>query len=407
MVYGIKDLSKNLLGLKPDTRTLRKDEFWALNEISFDLKRGETLGIIGVNGSGKSTLLRLLSGIFPPDKGEIRVNGKIGALVAVGAGFHPHMTGRENIYLNGAILGMARQEIDSKFGDIINFAEIDDFLDAPVSAYSSGMRVRLGFAIAIHCQPDILLVDEVLSVGDLSFRNKSLRYMSEYRQQANAVIFVSHNLEQVRQLCSRLIIMDQGRITYTGNVYQGLIVYNENMRAKQLQTLKQQESVRKDERLNIHISSGEEITLLDFGILDAAGQSTEQIGMTDPLLIYWDFSINKQEIEGLYFAATVFVENYERGCIHLWSNDNQKATFNTLKKGRYRLKIEIPEHHLMPNIYLPQLSIRNDLTGETYERLFAKEAFRVVSDGTVLGRGGIVAVQEQWHLTRLEEKQEL
>ena len=203
MAYGILDLSKNLMGLKPDTSTLNRDEFWALDDVSFELRRGETLGIIGINGSGKSTLLRLLSGIFPPDKGEIAVKGRIGSLIAVGAGFHPHMTGRENVFLNGAILGMSRKEIEKKYDSIVGFAEIGDFLEAPVSTYSSGMRVRLGFAIAVHCEPDILLIDEVLSVGDLSFRNKSLRHMANFRAKAKALIFISHNLEQVRVLWAK------------------------------------------------------------------------------------------------------------------------------------------------------------------------------------------------------------
>jgi lipopolysaccharide transport system ATP-binding protein len=168
-LYGTHDVFRNMFSIPNDTGKLRKSEFWALDDVSFELKKGETLGIMGVNGSGKSTLLRLLSGIFPPDKGRISVYGKIGSLIAVGAGFHPHMTGRENIYLNGTILGITRNEIRKKFDSIVDFAEIGDFLEAPLSTYSSGMRVRLGFAIALHCDPDILLIDEILSVGDLVF----------------------------------------------------------------------------------------------------------------------------------------------------------------------------------------------------------------------------------------------
>ncbi|MEM7827068.1 MAG: ATP-binding cassette domain-containing protein [Candidatus Aenigmatarchaeota archaeon] len=155
MFYGLVDLSKNLLGLKPNSTQLRKSEFWAVDDVSFDLKRGQILGLIGVNGSGKSTLLKLIAGIFPPDKGEIIVKGRIGSLISLGVGFHPHMSGRENIYLNGAILGMKFKEINSKIQSIIDFAELGDFIDAPVATYSSGMRVRLGFSIAIATKPDI------------------------------------------------------------------------------------------------------------------------------------------------------------------------------------------------------------------------------------------------------------
>jgi lipopolysaccharide transport system ATP-binding protein len=223
MYYGAVDSIKSMLGIPLKTGYLRQEEFWALDDINFELRKGEALGIIGVNGSGKTTLLRLLTGIFPPDKGRVVIKGRVGALIAVGAGFHPHMTGRENIYLNGTILGMARKEIDEKIDEIIDFADIGDFLEAPVSTYSSGMRVRLGFAIAMHCEPDILLIDEILSVGDLSFRNKSMRKMAEFREKANGLIFISHNLEQVRVLCKNVIVLDKGRIVYYGPTHNGLV----------------------------------------------------------------------------------------------------------------------------------------------------------------------------------------
>ena len=160
MAYGLTDLTKNLFAIKPGSAELRKEEFWALKDIDFELRRGDVLGLIGVNGSGKTTLLRLLSGIFPPDKGEIMIKGRVGALIALGAGFHPYFSGRENIYLNGAILGISRDELDAQFDKIVEFSEIGDFIDAPVATYSSGMRVRLGFSVAIAMKPDVLLIDE-------------------------------------------------------------------------------------------------------------------------------------------------------------------------------------------------------------------------------------------------------
>jgi len=162
MVYGVTDIGRNTLGLSSHSENLRKHEFWAVDDISFEVRKGETLGIIGSNGSGKTTLLKMLNGIFWPDKGKITINGRVGALIEVGAGFHPLLTGRENVYINAAILGMTKEEVDEKFDSIIEFADIGDFLDTPVKFYSSGMYVRLGFAVAVHCEPDILLVDEVL-----------------------------------------------------------------------------------------------------------------------------------------------------------------------------------------------------------------------------------------------------
>ncbi|MBU1055284.1 MAG: ABC transporter ATP-binding protein [Proteobacteria bacterium] len=235
MAYGITDLSKNLVGLKNNTSELRKDEFWALNDINFELKKGESIGLIGANGSGKTTLLRLIAGIFPPDNGEIIVKGRIGALIAIGAGFHPHMTGRENIYLNGTILGMTRDEINSKFKDIIEFAEIGDFLDAPVSTYSSGMRVRLGFSIAIHKEPDILLIDEILAVGDAYFRTKCYQRLSELIDKSVVFILVSHNPEAILSTCQKAIYLSNGEVKCLGDVDSVMRVYEEDTAFKNLQ----------------------------------------------------------------------------------------------------------------------------------------------------------------------------
>ncbi len=399
MAYGIIDLSKNLLGLKPDTTTLRASEFWALDQISFELKNGDRLGIIGTNGSGKTTLLRLLTGIFPPDKGEIQVKGRVGALVAVGAGFHPHMTGRENIFLNGTLLGMNKHEIQEKFEEIVEFSEIGDFLDAPVSTYSSGMRVRLGFAIAIHCEPDILLVDEVLSVGDLAFRNKSLRKMHEYRERANAVIFVSHQLEQVRALCNRVIILNKGTIAFNGNTHEGCAVYEEMIRETRFHELAHKASQTLDPRIKKRLTSAEEFELLDIGILDVHHQKATAIRMDDPLIMYWDFRV-KKEIEEIYFNAGVWNES-DVECLWVTSKDKTKVQFPLLKPGEYRIIITIQEHHLVPNIYMPSIFIRSDKTGETYERIWSSHAFRVITDGKIFG-SGIIANQANWELTEID-----
>jgi len=226
MAYGLTDLTKNLIGIKPDSSDLRKEEFWALNDIDFELRRGDVLGLIGVNGSGKTTLLRLLSGIFPPDKGEIMINGRVGALIALGAGFHPYFSGRENIYLNGAILGISRDELDAQFDRIVEFSEIGDFIDAPVATYSSGMRVRLGFSVAIAMKPDVLLIDEVLAVGDLGFKVKCLNEINELMKNA-AVIFVSHSMQFVYRICTQVMVLNRGKIAHhTSDVEEGIDYYH-------------------------------------------------------------------------------------------------------------------------------------------------------------------------------------
>ncbi len=225
MIYGFLDIMRDMLGIGSQNRELRRDEFWALENINFELKKGEVLGIIGVNGSGKSTLLRLLNGIYPPDKGKITVKGKIGALIAVGAGFHPHMTGRENIYLNGTILGMTKKEIEDSMADIISFADVGEFLDAPVATYSSGMTVRLGFSIAIHCNPDILLIDEILAVGDVGFQLKCFNKIGELRKKEVSSILVSHNLHQISTFCDKLLVINNGKVAHYGNIEEGLSLY--------------------------------------------------------------------------------------------------------------------------------------------------------------------------------------
>lgn len=231
MLYGIKDIGMNTLGMSSHSDKLRKDEFWAVDDVSFEVKKGETLGIIGPNGSGKTTLLKMLNGIFWPDKGKITINGRVGALIEVGAGFHPMLTGRENVYINAAILGMTKEEVDEKFDDIVEFADIGDFLDTPVKFYSSGMFVRLGFAVAVHCEPDILLVDEILAVGDTAFRRKSSERMKELIEEGNkSIILISHNMQTVEAISDKAILLNGGEILTSGNLNDVIAKYDLLMR---------------------------------------------------------------------------------------------------------------------------------------------------------------------------------
>jgi lipopolysaccharide transport system ATP-binding protein len=229
MLYGIHDIGRNLLGMSTKPDKLRKDEFWAVDDVSFEVHRGETLGIIGPNGSGKSTILKLLNGIFMPDKGKIEINGRVGALIEIGAGFHPLLTGRENIYVNGAILGMSKEEIDDKFDDIIEFADIGDFLDTPIKFYSSGMFVRLGFAVAVHCEPDILLVDEVLAVGDMAFQTKCFKKMHEFVREEKTIVFISHSMPAVQGMCKRTLWLNRGKIRAEGETRVVVALYSDEM----------------------------------------------------------------------------------------------------------------------------------------------------------------------------------
>ncbi len=226
----LRDFIPALFGgkFKALSQELAKDEFWALKGISFEVEKGQSIGIIGHNGAGKSTLLKILTRIMYPEKGKVEVNGRVSALIEVTAGFHPELTGRENIYLNAAILGMKKKEVDKKIDSIIDFSELRDFIDTPVKRYSSGMYSRLGFSVAAHMDPEILIVDEVLSVGDIAFQAKCRRRMQEMVKSGITVIYVSHNMPSVVELCERVIMLERGQIKEQGEPAEVIRHYYES-----------------------------------------------------------------------------------------------------------------------------------------------------------------------------------
>lgn len=255
--YSFRDTISGILS-KPFTKEkLQKDEFWALKDVSFDVNQGDVVGIIGRNGAGKSTLLKVLSQITPPTEGEIRLRGRVASLLEVGTGFHPELTGRENIYLNGAILGMKRWEINQKFDEIVEFAEISKFLDTPVKHYSSGMYMRLAFAVAAHLEPEILLVDEVLAVGDAQFQKKCLGKMSEVSKQGRTVLFVSHNMGAINDLCQNAVLLNNGLMKDMGPTKR---IINEYLSDAKTGTLNQSNNNLNSEFFkNVNINNNKEI----------------------------------------------------------------------------------------------------------------------------------------------------
>jgi len=224
---SLRDLVAGCLLRRRDAQAGRSEEFWAVDGLSFAVRPGDALGIIGPNGAGKSTLLKLLAGIFRPDGGALEIRGRVSALIELGAGFHPDLSGRENIYLNGAILGMPRREVDRRFDDIVTFAEVRDALDEPVKRYSSGMQARLGFAVAAHVDAPVLLVDEVLSVGDRAFRTRCLDRMRAARANGAAVVFVSHDLDTVQRFCSSAMVLVAGRSAFLGSPSEAVARYHD------------------------------------------------------------------------------------------------------------------------------------------------------------------------------------
>jgi lipopolysaccharide transport system ATP-binding protein len=208
--------------------------FRALDDVSFEVRRGDVLGIIGRNGAGKSTLLKIISKVTAPTEGQVKIKGRVASLLEVGTGFHPELTGRENVFLNGAILGMTKKEIFRKLDEIVGFAEVEQFIDTPVKRYSSGMYVRLAFAVAAHLEPEVLVVDEVLAVGDIQFQKKCLGKMDEVSRSGRTILFVSHNMEAISTLCSRAIVLRDGRIAYRGDVHAAIDAYRETVKSARI-----------------------------------------------------------------------------------------------------------------------------------------------------------------------------
>jgi lipopolysaccharide transport system ATP-binding protein len=229
LFYGVRDIAAELLGKPRKGNELRSQEFWALKDVSFQLKRGDSLGLVGANGAGKSTLLRIISGLINPDTGTIEVKGRVAPLIALGAGFNPILTGRENIYANMSILGLSKQEIDKKFEAVVDFSEIREAIDAPVQTYSSGMSARLGFACAVHIEPEILLLDEVLSVGDVKFRMKCHQRLSKLRENGTAFILVSHNSHSILNICNTAIYLKKGQLITSGETEAVVNRYEEDL----------------------------------------------------------------------------------------------------------------------------------------------------------------------------------
>ena len=302
MRYGVGDICRNICMMSSRSHVLRKDEFWAVKDVSFEVRKGEAFGLIGANGSGKSTVLKLINGIFWPDIGKVAVRGKVGALIEVGAGFHPMLTGRENVYLNGAILGMTKAEVNEKFDDIVEFAEIGDFLDTPVKHYSSGMFVKLGFAVAAHCDPDVLLVDEVLAVGDLSFRRKCFRRLRELSDQNVTRIIVSHDIAMIQETTDRVVLLDHGEMAYLGSPENAVSEYLYSLSQKKI---KADSAVAQEATSSASGYHAEDFEVDRVVLLDKNGHEGGLFGTGEPLAVRIEFTA-KQKIEDPMFVISFF-----------------------------------------------------------------------------------------------------
>jgi homopolymeric O-antigen transport system ATP-binding protein len=316
------------------------DVLWALRDVSFQIKRGEAVGVIGSNGAGKSTLLKILSRITPPTGGEVRIEGRVSSLLEVGTGFHPELTGRENVYLNGTILGMKKREIDRKFEEIVEFSGVQRFLDTPVKRYSSGMTVRLAFSVAAHLEPDILIIDEVLAVGDAAFQNKCLGKMEEVTNEGRTVLFVSHNMGAIANLCKSAIWLNGGRLASQGDVSSivgSYLATSSNMSVKNPMDWKRE-------------GTGE-ARITDVRILDAARGPRDRFGMGENILFEFDAEIYGDH-QTLPDDVVVLIKRIDIGLpvLHL---SNLDAAFLTegLMRGNYTFRVELPKCMLYPGTY--------------------------------------------------------
>ena len=335
--YGVNDMFAEFVG-KHNTfskDTLRKDEFVSVDNLSFTLGRGECLGLIGSNGAGKSTLLKMIAGLLKPDSGTIRINGRIGALIELGTGFNPILTGRENIFINGSILGFKKNEIVKKLDEIIEFSELEDFIDTPVKNYSSGMKVRLGFSIAAHLDPDILILDEVLAVGDAGFRIKSYNKMAEIMSRA-AVIFVSHSMPIISRVCTKVMVMKNGAEYYYGeNIGEGVEKYFNLFSA---------DKFRVDYKENAEILS---LEILNSSVEIYQGIDTNFIEYLQDLELKLVLEVNPQFRK--FYCMLQFTDKDMKIVSQFFTNQFDEEFTNT--KGSQELRISIPEISLTNGEY--------------------------------------------------------
>ena len=355
-LYGsnrFRRLAGSLLGRHPE-----RNEFWALRDVCFQLEEGQSFGIIGPNGSGKTTILRILSGISHIDRGRVSVRGTISALIALGAGFHPELTGRENIYLNGSILGLKRLEIRRYFDNIVEFAGIGAYIDSPVKRYSSGMFVRLGFAVAAQVRPDVLLVDEVLAVGDARFQARCHERIRELRAQGTIIILVSHDLWAIRQSCQEGIFLYQGKTHAAGGIAEVIAAYNHMDQEAALRRLSERHSA----------DPAAPFCSCDLGFLDAEGKMVSEIGLGDSVTIRLFFRCD-EPIKRPTLVVSAAAHNGP--CAVVLRSRKAGWSVDALE-GEGHVDVSIPDVRLNPGRYAVQLMIKD----ESDLSLFAISRFR-------------------------------
>lgn len=385
----LKSKAKQVAGIET------REEFWALKDINLEIQKGEVVGIIGANGAGKSTLLKILSQITPPTTGEIKIHGRVGSLLEVGTGFHPELTGRENIFLNGAILGMTRSEMAKKFDKIAEFAGIEKFLDTPVKYYSSGMYVRLAFSVAAHMEPDILIVDEVLAVGDAEFQKKCLGKMEEVtKEQERTILFVSHNMEAIKQICTKCVVLSGGKIIKMGLPKEIIEEY----------LYKNQSSPTKTFTRN---TAKKEAWLRSISVKNSEGSETGSFRIDESFFVEVEYELGREL--PAHVVLKIFMPSIAgRHILVSWSNDNNQTS--PREKGIYKATVKIDpvlnagaysfvagvathtEDYLDSIVEYNAISIHND----------GQFAFPTVYNGR---NDAVVVLPAEWKIEKIKDKQ--
>lgn len=387
--YGIKDLFNEIFGRQSDL-TLREDEFLAVDNISFHLEQGESMGIIGRNGSGKTTLLKMLNGLIKPDRGTIVIDGRVQALINLGAGFNASLSGRDNIYNSASLMGMRHKEIRSIVGEVIEFSELEEFIDSPVETYSSGMKARLGFAVAINLQPDILLIDEILAVGDFAFQNKCFIRMHELRKQGVSIVLVSHSHTHVIQICERAIWLDHGKVEKKGPAKETVQAYldfldeREKERIEHLKKLKTdnasqiEQAIKKKPKEGLYGPIYAETDRLDEVSVQfyVEGERCNAIKVHDQVDIEYSFRL-KQYVTDLNVTLAIFrKEGLKMSAISTLNGDLLKD----VHEGEVRCRVRIPDFNLNPGQYVLVMPVHE---GKSYLYRDIVKEFVVLGDGTL------------------------
>ena len=367
------------------------ETIWALKDVSFEVKRGEVVGIIGRNGAGKSTLLKILSRITEPTEGQAAIYGRVGSLLEVGTGFHPELTGRENIYLNGAILGMRRAEIERKFDEIVAFAEVEKFIDTPVKHYSSGMYLRLAFAVAAHLEPEILLVDEVLAVGDAGFQKKCLGKMGDVAKAGRTVLFVSHNMAAIGALCHSGIYLDEGGVKYRGDVNRTVSAYLNSNQTEAIPSVE----LKEDPHLLVQI--------LAVRVVNKDHELAQWHPYDEPFWLKIELLV-RETTSNIYLAAHIHDQNLET---LIFSRDFESDVNHLLQReaGRYTYLVKIPSFLLVPGHYSVTVHIARSTPAQVISGVNYVCPFEIVDNGSVRAKMGFpwrgkIATPLKWEYVR-------